>query len=185
MAAGLSACSSSPQLYTLAPKAGVPVAGSGSSVVEVRTPVVPARLDRDTIVQESKGYRTELASGNSWSEALPDMLGHTLAADIGQRMPMSTVIAQNDAVTTTPTAYVEVTIRNFESDSSGYPIIIAALSAHSAASGSNAVVSTEPFVWRSSQYVGDNSDKLVAALSDGVSVLADHAVAKLNSLPRF
>lgn len=113
------------------PLPGVSQAG-GPAVVEIRTPVVSARLDRDTIVKASEDYQTKLASGSSWSEALPDMLGHTLMTDLAQRLPGTTVFAQDDAVTTTPAAYVELTIRNFEADSAGHALVTGMLSVHPA-----------------------------------------------------
>ncbi|MDE7540670.1 PqiC family protein [Gluconobacter sphaericus] len=178
----LSACSSDPTLYTLAPLSGVSQAG-GPAVVEVRTPVVSARLDRDTIVKASEDYQTKLASGSSWSEALPDMLGHTLMTDLAQRLPGTTVFAQDDAVTTTPAAYVELTIRNFEADSVGHALVTGMLSVHPAGKMIGPVVTT-PVVWQSSEPVVSSTAKLTAALSQGVASIADQAAAKLRVLPQ-
>ncbi|MBS1103405.1 membrane integrity-associated transporter subunit PqiC [Gluconobacter sp. Dm-62] len=177
----LSACSSDPTLYTLAPLPGVSQAG-GPVVVEVRTPVVSARLDRDTIVKASKDYQTKLASGSSWSEALPDMLGHTLVTDLAQRLPGTTVFAQDDAVTTTPSAYVELTIRNFEADSAGHALVTGMLSVHPAGKIIGPVM-TWPVVWQTSEPVASSTASLTAALSQGVAAIADQAAAKLRVLP--
>ncbi|MEN3167737.1 PqiC family protein [Gluconobacter sp. OJB] len=177
----LAACSSDPTLYTLAPVPGVAQAG-GPVVVEVRTPVVSARLDRDTIVRANEDYQTRLAKGTSWSEALPDMVGHTLVSDLAQRLPGTTVFAENDAVSTTPSAYVELTVRNFEGDSAGHALMTGTLSVHPAGKMIGPVL-TSPVVWQSQDAVASNTTKLTAALSQGVAAIADQAAEKLRLLP--
>ncbi|MBF0877319.1 membrane integrity-associated transporter subunit PqiC [Gluconobacter cerevisiae] len=177
----LAACSSDPTLYTLAPVPGVAQAG-GPVVVEVRTPVVSARLDRDTIVRANEDYQTRLATGTSWSEALPDMVGHTLVSDLAQRLPGTTVFAENDAVSTTPSAYVELTVRNFEGDSAGHALVTGTLSVHPAGKMIGPVL-TSPVVWQSQDIVASNTTKLTAALSQGIAAIADQAAEKLRLLP--
>ncbi|GBQ89499.1 hypothetical protein AA3250_1831 [Gluconobacter albidus NBRC 3250] len=181
MAGFLTACSSDPTLYTLAPVPGVAQAG-GPVVVEVRTPVVSGRLDRDTIVRANEDYQTRLATGTSWSEALPDMVGHTLTGDLAQRLPGTTVFAENDAVSTTPSAYVELTLRNFEADSAGHALVTGTLSVHPAGKMIGPVL-TSPLVWQSQDVVASNTTKLTAALSQGVAAIADQAAEKLRLLP--
>ncbi|MBS1028478.1 PqiC family protein [Gluconobacter albidus] len=181
MAGLLTACSSDPTLYTLAPMPGVAQAG-GPVVVEVRTPVVSGRLDRDTIVRANEDYQTRLATGTSWSEALPDMVGHTLTGDLAQRLPGTTVFAENDAVSTTPSAYVELTLRNFEADSAGHALVTGTLSVHPAGKMIGPVL-TSPLVWQSQDVVASNTTKLTAALSQGVAAIADQAAEKLRLLP--
>ncbi|GAN92793.1 hypothetical protein Gbth_015_130 [Gluconobacter thailandicus F149-1 = NBRC 100600] len=178
---GLSGCSSDPKLYTLAPLPGASQMG-GPTVVEVRTPVVAMRLDRDTIVRANQEYQTKLASGDSWSEALPNMIAHTLTTDLAQRLPGTTVFAQDDAVTTTPSAYVEVTIRNFEADAAGHALIMGMLSVHPAGKMIGPVL-TQPFVWKSAETVDKDTVKLTAALSQGLSVLADQVATQVRVLP--
>ncbi|EHH67117.1 hypothetical protein GMO_27370 [Gluconobacter morbifer G707] len=177
----LAGCSSDPTLYTLAPLPGVSQAG-GPTVVEVRTPVVAARLDRDSIVRANDDYQMKLVSGGSWSEALPEMINHTLTTDLAQRLPGTTVFSQNDAVSTTPRAYVELTIRNFEADSAGHVLVTGSLAVHPAGTMISPVM-TGPIVWQSSDVVGTDTRKLVQDLSQGVASIADQAAAKLRILP--
>ncbi|MBS1075429.1 membrane integrity-associated transporter subunit PqiC [Gluconobacter sp. Dm-73] len=177
----LAACSSDPTLYTLAPVPGVAQAG-GPVVVEVRTPVVSTRLDRDTIVRANEDYQTRLATGTSWSEPLSDMVGQTLTSDLAQRLPGTTVFAENDAVSTTPSAYVELTVRNFEADSAGHALVTGTLSVHPAGKMIGPVL-TSPVVWQSQDAVASSTTKLTAALSQGVAAIADQAAEKLRLLP--
>ncbi|MBS1077676.1 membrane integrity-associated transporter subunit PqiC [Gluconobacter kondonii] len=181
MSGFLAACSSDPTLYTLAPVPGVAQAG-GPVVVEVRTPVVSARLDRDTIVRANEDYQTHLATGTSWSEPLSDMVGQTLTSDLAQRLPGTTVFAENDAVSTTPSAYVELTVRNFEADSAGHALVTGTLSVHPAGKMIGPVL-TSPVVWQSQDVVVSSTTKLTAALSQGVAAIADQAAEKLRLLP--
>nr|WP_294916051.1 PqiC family protein [uncultured Neokomagataea sp.] len=178
---GVTACSStSPQLYTLAAQGGDTVQG-GPTLVEVVTPVISSRLDRDTIVLGDRDYRTNIAMGASWSEPLAEMLAHTLTTDLVARLPQSRVYAQNDAVTAAPTAVVEVTVRNFEADGLGRAYISGALSVHRR-DGTGGVL-LQPFEWRSSENVDHNTAHLVAELSRGVSAMADILAAQLHNTP--
>ncbi|QDH24407.1 membrane integrity-associated transporter subunit PqiC [Neokomagataea tanensis] len=181
LCAGLAACSnSSPKLYTLAPENG-PVVQVSPSLIEVVTPVISSRLDRDTIVWGDEGYRTKLADGASWSEPLAEMLGHTLASNLAVRLPASRVYAQNDAVTASPTAIVEVTIRNFEADSQGRAYVAGALTAHRRDGTGGSLL--QPFQWRSDASVSHSTEKLVSELSHGLAIMSDSLVAQLQSLP--
>lgn len=176
---GVSACSSaSPNLYTLVSESG-PSAHSGAALIEVVTPVISSRLDRDTIVLGDHGYQTRIAAGDSWSEPLSEMLAHTVANDLALRLPGSRVYAQNDAVTASPTAVVEVTIRNFEADDQGRAYVSGALTVHRR-DGTGGVL-LQPFVWHSSDVVRHDTPRLVAELSHGVSAMADVLAAQLQS----
>ncbi|MBS1089401.1 PqiC family protein [Gluconobacter wancherniae] len=174
-------CSSDPTLYTVAAVAGDALAG-GPAVVEIRTPVVSPRLDRDTIVEADRGYHLKMASGDSWSEPLGDMIGHVLSRDLSQRLPATTVFAQNDAVTTTPQAFVELTINRFEADPSGYAVVSGALSVHPAGSMVSPVM-TYPIEWKSKDVTTGNTDRLVAQLSAGVAAISEQAAQHLRTLP--
>ncbi|MBR0560272.1 PqiC family protein [Neokomagataea anthophila] len=178
---GATACSSpSPQLYTLAAQGGDTVQG-GPTLVEVVTPVISSRLDRDTIVLGDRGYQTNIATGASWSEPLAEMLAHTLTTDLVTRLPQSRVYAQNDAVTASPTVVVEVTLRNFEADEQGHAYISGALTVHRR-DGTGGVL-LQPFEWRSSDNVDHNTARLVAELSHGVSAMADILAVQLHNTP--
>ncbi|GBR48645.1 hypothetical protein AA106556_1850 [Neokomagataea tanensis NBRC 106556] len=150
-------------------------------VVEVVTPVIPSRLDRDTIVLGDRGYRTHIAQGDSWSEPLPEMLAHIVTTDLTVRLPQSHVYAQNDAVTASPTVFVEITLRNFEADEQGRAYISGALTVHRR-DGTGGVL-LQPFEWHSVASVDQNTGHLVADLSHGVSVMADALAEKLHDVP--
>ncbi|WP_029605087.1 PqiC family protein [Kozakia baliensis] len=176
----LAACSSDPTLYSLAPTPGVSQSG-GPSVVEVRTPIVSARLDRDEIVRQDRDYTLKIASGEAWSEALGNMIGHVLTRDLAQRLPGTTVFAQNDAVATKPAAYVELTVTAFNEDQNGQAVLQAMLSTHPAVGGIGPVM-TLP-VQLQEALPQHTTRALVAALSNMLGQAADIAAQRLRVMP--
>lgn len=177
---GLSACGGDPTLYTLAPTPGATLAG-GPSVVEVRTPVVSTWLDRDEIVRQDKDYKLEIAKGDAWSEPLASMIGHTLSRDLSQRLPGTTVFAQNDAVATTPGAYVELTITGFNEDQKGNAQVQGMLSTHLSTAGIGPVMTTP--IQLQAHLDTHATGHLVAALSTMLGTVADQAADRLRALP--
>lgn len=180
MATGLTACGSDPVLYAIAPVPGVAQQG-GPVTVEVRTPVVTASLDRDEIVRQDKDYKLAIAKGNAWSEPIGDMIGRVLTRDLAQRLPGTTVFAQNDAVSTKPLAFVEVTITAFNADQQGNASLVGTLSVHSdrPAIGPNLTVPVQ----LQARLQNKRADTLVAGLSTLTGLLADMAAQKVRSLP--
>lgn len=175
----LAGCSGSdPSYYTLTPWPGTPRSG-GPLTVEVRTPSVAPALDRDNIVRSYKDYRLHLADGASWASALPDMIGRTLALDLGQRLPGSNVYTQNGAISTQALARVELDISRFLEDQSGRAEIEATLSVYRPNSG--------PAGSRSLHLTHETADAsieaLVAGLSELLGQVADVAAGLLLALP--
>ncbi|GAN54522.1 PqiC family protein [Tanticharoenia sakaeratensis] len=176
----LGACSGDPTYYTLAPVSGVSQAG-GPAVVEVRTPVIAQWLDHDDIVRQDRDYRVSLAQGDAWSGALPDQIAQTLTVELAQRLPGTTVIAQNDAASTTPAAYVELTVTNFNEDQDGQAVLRGSLSAHAAQAGAGPVITMPILLTLKPQ--GHSTAALVAAMSALLGQLADQAASQIRALP--
>ena len=119
MAAALVACASpDPALYTLAPAAGARQSG-GPRVVLVQQIAIAHYLERSQIVRSSENYRLDVMSNDWWGEPLGAMLGRILIEELGQRLPQSTVIADNGAVSARPNATVELNIQRLDEDASG------------------------------------------------------------------
>ncbi|WP_336761351.1 PqiC family protein [Asaia sp. VD9] len=180
MATGLTACGSDPDLYSIAPVSGMAQPG-GPVTVEIRTPVVTASLDRDEIVRQDKDYKLNMAKGNAWSEPIGDMIGRVLTRDLAQRLPGSTVFAQNDAVSTKPQAFVEVTITAFNADQQGNASLIGSLSVHGDKPGIGPNLTTP--VQFETRLDNKRASTLVAGLSILTGQLADMAAQKIRSLP--
>jgi uncharacterized protein len=123
MAVALAACSSpDPVLYTLAPAAGATQFG-GPKVVLVQQVAVAHFLERSQIVRSSENYRLDVMSNDWWGEPLAAMLSRVLIEELGQRLPQSTVIAENGAVSARPDATVELNIQRLDEDASGNVIL--------------------------------------------------------------
>lgn len=123
-AALLSACSSSPQpaLYTLAPVPGSARPG-GPRVVVVQQVVLARFLERQQIVRSSESYRLDVLSNDWWGEPLGAMLGRVLAEELGQRLPNSTVLGENDGISSSPEATIELNIQRLDKNAAGALIL--------------------------------------------------------------
>ncbi|QHI95051.1 hypothetical protein GT348_00855 [Aristophania vespae] len=107
------------------------------------------------------------------------MLTQTLVSDIAQRLPNRVVFAQNQFVALEPTDFVDLAVQNFEQDENGYAVINGVISVEQKRSPQNSATSL-PFHWVSPQPVSADPQALVAALSEGVGVIADQAVNLLQ-----
>jgi len=123
LAAALAACTSpDPVLYTLAPASGTAQIG-GPKVVLVQQIAIAHYLERSQIVRSSENYRLDVMSNDWWGEPLAAMLNRILVEELGQRLPRSTVIADNGAVTARPDATLEVNIQRLDEDGAGNVIL--------------------------------------------------------------
>lgn len=179
-ATAISGCGSDPVLYSVASVTGMAQPG-GPVAVEVRTPVVASSLDRDEIVHQDKDYKLGIAKGNAWSEPIGGMIGRVLSQNLAQRLPGTSVFAQNDAVSTKPQAFVELTVTAFNSDQQGNASLVGSLSVHGdkPGIGPNLIVPVQ----LSTHLANRRTDTLVAALSCLTGQLADLVAEKLRGLP--
>jgi uncharacterized protein len=119
----LAACSSpEPALYTIATAPGSVQIG-GPKVVLVQQIAIAHYLERSQIVRSSENYRLDVMSNDWWGEPLAAMLNRVLVEELGQRLPRSTVIADNGAVSARPDATVEVNIQRLDEDAAGNVIL--------------------------------------------------------------
>jgi uncharacterized protein len=123
LATTLAACTSpDPVLYTLASASG-PVQSGGPRVVLVQQIAIAHYLERSQIVRSSENYRLDVMSNDWWGEPLGAMLSRVLIEELGQRLPQSTVIAENGAVSARPDATVELNIQRLDEDAAGNLIL--------------------------------------------------------------
>ncbi|MBO1359960.1 membrane integrity-associated transporter subunit PqiC [Acetobacter sacchari] len=178
----LAACGSSdPTLYTLAPVAGQPspVLPAVNSV-EVRLPTISAGLDRDRIVLSDSGYKLDVASSDAWSEPLASQIAHVLAGELGQRLPGVNLVVQNDAITGTPQAFVELVVNRFSRDASGQAILDVQAAVRLASADDGAPFNRRILL---STPAGFGTKGLVAALSALLGQAADQIAAQIRALP--
>jgi len=173
----LAACSSpDPVLYTIATASG-PAQFGGPKVVLVQQVAVAHYLERSQIVRSSENYRLDVMSNDWWGEPLAAMLSRVLVEELGQRLPQSTVIADNGAVSARPDATVEVNIQRLDEDTAGNLIL-------QAQAAVRATGKTQP-VLRSFRFtVAPSAAGVpgeVAAISSAVARLADGIAPMLTA----
>ncbi len=123
MAGAFAACSSpDPVLYTLAPAPGAVQTG-GPRVVLLQQIAIAHFLERSQIVRSSENYRLDVMSNDWWGEPLGAMLSRVLIEELGQRLPQTTVIADNGAVSARPDATIELNIQRLDEDAAGNLIL--------------------------------------------------------------
>jgi uncharacterized protein len=177
LALALTACSSpEPALYTIATAPGA-VQMDAPKVVLVRQIAVAHYLERSQIVRSSENYRLDVMSNDWWGEPLPAMLNRVLIEELGQRLPQSTVIADNGAVSARPDATVEVNIQRLDEDAAGNLIL-------QAQAGVRATGQTQPLL-RSFRFSvpppAPGVPGEVAAISVAVGRLADGVAPMLTA----
>ncbi len=175
----LTGCGASePSYYTLTPWPGAARPG-GPLTVEVRTPSIAPYLDRDGIVRNDRDDHLKIACGAVWASPLTDLIGRTLALDIGQRLPGSSVHTESGAISTQALALVEIDISRFMEGVPGQAVIEATLSVSRPGSG--------PTGSRNVSFVqhptDDSVGALVASLSQLLGQVADVAADALQRLP--
>ncbi len=169
--------SSEPGYYTLRPWPGA-AQGGGPLTLKLRTPGVASSLDRDYIVRGDGGYKLTLAHDAAWGEPLADMIGQTLAQDLQQRLPGTTVFTQAGAISTEAQAELELDVSRFAQDPAGNVEIAATLSL--ARPNGGPVASHALHVVMTP--TGPDVDALVAALSQLLGQVADEAAREARAL---
>ncbi len=174
----LAGCGSSdPDYYTLKAWPGV-AQGGGPLTLKLRTPGVASTLDRDYIVRSDEGYRLKLAHDAAWSEPLADMIGQTLAQDLQQRLPGTTVFTEAGAISTEAQAVLELDVTQFAQDPAGDVAITGTLSVTRPDSGPAAAHALHLVMTPG----GPGVDGLVAALSRLLGEVADEAAGQARQL---
>jgi uncharacterized lipoprotein YmbA len=170
------ACGSpSPTLYTLQPVAGVARAG-GPRVVQLRPIGLARYLDRQQIVRSAEDYRLDVAANDWWGEPLGAMLTRVLVEELSQRLPGSTVLDEDGAITADPDVTVELNIRRLDASRTGEVVLAAQVAVTTRRSPRRPPV-TRPFS-ASVLQASPDLNGFVAAASAAVGRLAD-AIAEL------
>ncbi len=179
LAVSIAGCSSpEPVLYTVATAPGA-AQTRGPMVVLVQPIAVAHFLERSQIVRSSEDYKLAVMSNDWWGEPLASMLNRVLIEELSQRLPQSTVIAENGAVSARPDATVELNILRLDEDSAGNLVLQAQASVR-------ATGHKEPLLRSFRFAVAPPSPGVpgeVAAISAAVGRLADGLAAMLASLP--
>jgi uncharacterized lipoprotein YmbA len=176
------ACGSSPDpvYYSLAANPMTPGAAHASwaHVIKLRRPALAGYLDRTDIVSRVANYRLHVASGDSWSEPLGDMIGRVLAEDLSQRLAGSVVFTEMSPISADPDAVVSVDIQRFDAGSDGTLTLRAEVAVERAKDRVPIAVETIELHGRPAS---SDTASLVAAMSDLVAQLAARVAPYLES----
>jgi uncharacterized protein len=124
-AALVASCASpTPVLYSLAPVPGTGRPG-GPKVVALREVSLARYLERSQIVRSSQGYQLQVEANNWWGEPLSAMITRVLSQELAQRLPGTSVFAENGAISVDPDATVEVNFMRLDADRSGSVVLAA------------------------------------------------------------
>jgi uncharacterized protein len=125
LAALPAACTSpNPVLYTLAIVPG-PTRAVSPLRIELREIALAHYLERSQIVRSSEDFRLDVLGIDWWGEPLDAMMSRVLVQELSQRLPESTVFAENSAISITPDASVELNIQRFDEDQTGAVVLLA------------------------------------------------------------
>ena len=123
LSVALFGCSStSPALYTIAPVNGA-VQQSAPKVIVLQQLGLERYLERSQIVRSSENYRLDIMENDWWGEPLSAMLSRILVAELGQRLPQSTVLSEVGAVSAPADATITLNIQRLDEDASGNLIL--------------------------------------------------------------
>ena len=170
----LASCSSpNPILYTIAPVAG-PVHPGTPPVVLLEQIALERYLERSQIVRSSDNYRLEVLSNDWWGEPPSAMVSRVLLTELSQRLPDSTVISENGAISASPDVSISVNIRRLDENGSGQLVLQAQTSVNFKA--------RKKRIFRNFHFTvsppGPGTPGQVAAISTALGQLAD-AIAGL------
>jgi uncharacterized protein len=177
--ATLAACGSpEPVLYTIAPVQGETHV-VGSRVIVLEQIGLERYLNRSEIVRSSENYRLDVSSNDWWGEPLAALLSRILVTELGQRLPHSTVLADDGAISSNPDVTVQLNIQRLDEDAAGSVVLQAQAGVQS--NGQKApVLRTFHFVVVPPA-AGVSGE--VAAISTALGQLADGVAAMLISAP--
>ena len=165
-----------PRLYSLVVPPG-PALPGGPKVVALRDVSLAGYLDRLPIVRSSEDYRLTVSDNEWWGEPLGGMLTRVLTAALAQRLPRSSVVGADTAISVMPDATVEISIRRLDANSEG-AVALAAQIAVGQRGGRRAPV-VRSFSTTVPQ-VGTDTRSFVAAASVAVGQLADATASLLQ-----
>ena len=170
------ACSSpNPTLYTIAPVNGAEQQ-TALRVIRLQQLGLDRYLERSQIVRSSENYRLDVIENDWWGEPLSAMLGRVLVAELGQRLPQSTVISSEVGAVSAPAdATITLNVQRLDEDASGNLVLQAQAGVNFKGRGAPVLRGFRFSISPSSPgTLGE-----VAAISAAVSQLADGLVAML------
>lgn len=174
----LAGCASpDPVNYTLRALPGTPLRPGGPKVVELRRIGLAGYLDRSEIVRKQSDYRLSLSGQERWAEPLGGMVARTLAEDLNQRLPGTSVFTSAGSISADPDATLEIDLQRFDPDTNGQVVLLAQVAVSRTGRRGGTRAQTVRLVVTPT---GAGTSELVAALSQALGQMADQVAALLR-----
>ncbi len=175
----LTACSApSPTLYTIVPIQGETRSG-GPKVILLQQIGLARYLERSQIVRSSESYQLDVLPNDWWGEPLGAMLSRVLIEALSQRLPQSSLLSENGAVSSPADATIELNVRRLDRDAAGN-VVLQAQAGVSFKGRPTPMLQSFRLVVRTQ---GPGVQAEVAAISTAVGQLADGLVSILLAGP--
>ena len=114
LATGMAGCASAvTHDYRMIPTAGVP-RNTAAGVIEIRSIGIPAYLDQDNIAKPGGAAEFSSYANDLWAAPLAGMLQAVMVQDLSQRLPGSTILGSNGAISSPAQAVVEIEVLQFD-----------------------------------------------------------------------
>ena len=88
-------------------------------MVALRDVSLAGYLDRLQIVRSSENYQLTVSENDWWGEPSSGMLTRVLASALAQRLPRSSVIGADTAISVTPDVTLEIGIQRLDANRAG------------------------------------------------------------------
>ncbi len=119
----LPGCSSpNPVLFTVASQDGRVQTGAPAVILLQRIGLA-RYLERTQIVASAENYKLDVRANDWWGEPLGAMLSRILVEELGQRLPGSTLLSEDGAVSSRPDATIELNLRRLDKDATGMLVL--------------------------------------------------------------
>ncbi|MFW5876272.1 MAG: PqiC family protein [Myxococcota bacterium] len=172
-------CGSSPHqnFYTLYSEPDDEATGDVALEIEIRRLGLPGYLDRPNLVRRGEGGRLDISGTDRWGTDLDDMVVATLAQNLTQRLPRSTVYTESGAISSRPNVVVEVDLQRFEA-ADGVVRLDAQVALHWAG-GSEAHIERHELT---EEPDGDGTEATVAAMSKLLAKLSEAIAGSIAAM---
>jgi uncharacterized lipoprotein YmbA len=156
---------------------GEPQAG-WAHLIQLRRPALAGYLDRAEIVSSVVAYRLHVASGDSWSEPLGDMIGRLLGEDLSERLPGSIIFTETSPISADPDAVVSLDVQRFDMGADDAVVFLAEFTVEKRPSHTALCSRRVELKMRPSD---SGTAALVATMSALIGQLADEVALQLRS----
>lgn len=176
----LSGCGSSPipDFYTLYPEPGS-TSDEVALQIELRRPGLPGYLDRPNIVRRKEAGQLDISGTERWGDDLGQLVGSTVAQNLTQRLPRSTIYNESGVISSDPDMIVEIDLQRFERTDDGLVRLDVQVALHWTGGSGKAVIERYEL---SAKPEDSDTQSMVAAMSSLLGELSEAITRSITSM---